>query len=576
MATKLDTKFQEIIHSVEHGIISRIIRRLSVFVILTGIAAIFLVVKFPGLTDAKGMDQAQVARNIASGEGYTTKVIRPLALWQIEKNEKTAATNRFPETYHAPLYPYLNSIPLMMAKSKLGTPLDSRIYTGDYIIAGTALVLYILGIFVWFKVGCLLFDRKVALIGCAMLTFCDLGWQFALTGLPQTCLFLLFACASYCLIQAVYNALESGGYLRWLLYAGICLGLMAITHPLTLFLTAGFLIFILLFFRKKWTPLVLILIPVLVLLAPWLMRNYQATGSPFGLAGYAALDGLQGSETYWMRQSNPNLDVVTFPGVRKKFFTNVIEQVNHITENLGWNLLAPLFFVALLYPFLTGVRTTFRWLLLFGWLGGLIGMAIFGTGGKLGANQLHFLFIPLFGFYGLAMALAMWNRLSIMHRSVKHLFVAGVVLVSSIPFILRILPGGESRFFVWPPYHPPSISVLSTFTQPDEIISADIPWATAWYANRMSLLLPESPERFSNFADFSNLGHPLVGLYLSPFSRDARFLSDLTKGEYKEWTTFITLSPDLQNFPLKTGIPLPIDQESIYYSDRPRWQTSAQ
>ena len=39
-----------------------------------------------GLNKREAIDMAQLARNIARGEGYTTHVIRPLSLWQLEQH----------------------------------------------------------------------------------------------------------------------------------------------------------------------------------------------------------------------------------------------------------------------------------------------------------------------------------------------------------------------------------------------------------------------------------------------------------------------------------------------------------
>jgi len=63
-----------------------------------------------GLTTAEGMDPAQIAREIARGNGFTTKTIRPAAIWQIEEFTGQAPTGKIPETYHAPANPFFNAI----------------------------------------------------------------------------------------------------------------------------------------------------------------------------------------------------------------------------------------------------------------------------------------------------------------------------------------------------------------------------------------------------------------------------------------------------------------------------------
>jgi hypothetical protein len=96
-----------------------------------------------------------------------------------------------------------------------------------------------------------------------------------------------------------------------------------------------------------------------------------------------------------------------------------------------------------------------------------------------------------------------------------------------------------------------------------------MPWATAWYADRGSLWLPDS------LADFQNLNEnvcPTGVIMLTPISF-AEPLNTFTSGEYKDWYPFITEGQ------LPTGFPLNVHTKTApggpdYYvwSDRPRWQ----
>ena len=83
-------------------------RRLLFFIVLFGLVFYFLVLTFRGLTDPNGMEQAQIGREIARGNGAITKVIRPAAIWQAKKIEKTDINlDGFYDTYHSPLNPYI-------------------------------------------------------------------------------------------------------------------------------------------------------------------------------------------------------------------------------------------------------------------------------------------------------------------------------------------------------------------------------------------------------------------------------------------------------------------------------------
>jgi hypothetical protein len=66
-----------------------------------------------------------------------------------------------------------------------------------------------------------------------------------------------------------------------------------------------------------------------------------------------------------------------------------------------------------------------------------------------------------------------------------------------------------------------------------------------------------------------------VGLYLTPFSGDRATYESIINGRYREWARFVLreVKPeDLNNWMLRSAINLPIDGQSIFYADRPRWR----
>ena len=64
------------------------IRRALFLLLLIGVTYYYLGLDFKGLSHAKGMDQAQISRQITQHKSFTTKVIRPLAFAQVEKKTK--------------------------------------------------------------------------------------------------------------------------------------------------------------------------------------------------------------------------------------------------------------------------------------------------------------------------------------------------------------------------------------------------------------------------------------------------------------------------------------------------------
>ena len=83
-----------------------LIRRSLFFLILIILTLGNLFVFFQGLNSPQAMDQAQISREIARGNGFTTKMIRPVAYYQAKKEERRSVSLLgFEDTYHSPLNP---------------------------------------------------------------------------------------------------------------------------------------------------------------------------------------------------------------------------------------------------------------------------------------------------------------------------------------------------------------------------------------------------------------------------------------------------------------------------------------
>jgi hypothetical protein len=206
-------------------------------------------------------------------------------------------------------------------------------------------------------------------------------------------------------------------------------------------------------------------------------------------------------------------------------------------------------------------------------------MAVFGMPDLAAtkSNDLHILFIPLMICYGLALVLVMWTRLDINVRLLRIGFITMLFVVSALPFLnqfLILIGPAQPPPVAWPPYVPPYISLLNKWTRDNEIITSDMPWAVAWYADRESLWLPMSVRDWLDLNDYNQLKGRIVGLYLTPITGNRSFISEVMKGEYKEWAPFIMRNVNTKEFPLKAVTPLPIDGECVYYSDRKRWENN--
>ncbi len=580
---------------------------------------------FRGLSSAKGMEQAQIAREVARGNGFSTKFIRPLAITQFQKHKGGLPEGNIPDTYQAPLNPWVNSLALRLCKGSWKMTTKDVVYTSDRVISAVAMIFFILSMALSYRTALRLFDQRLALVGMGLLLVCDTFWQFSMSGLPQMLMLLIFSGCCYALVRAVEagqlwegtealdfytfdtsprvptaaaEASTPGGEapplatpglaifrepLFWLLCAAVLFGLLTLAHGLAAWIFGGALLFCALHFRPRAgsfvkrifkNPALWMAVVYLLVYAPWIMRNQRVCGAPFGIATYSIFHQLRGTESQVMRTqelSFKGINPITF---RLKVVRQAMDQFAGIYGHFGSILVAPLFFLSLMHLFKGRTASSFRWCLFAMWVPALIGMGAFGLESPvLDANDLHILFAPMMTFYGVALVLVMWSRLEINIALVRYGFVGLIYLISGLPLFNTLFGRAEGRV-QWPPYVPPFISLLGDWVdRPDEVLCSDMPWAVAWYADRKCLWLPITVKEFVQLNDDNTLHGRLVGLYLTPITGNRAFIADVVKGEYKDWYPFIIRNVQIRDFPLRAVTALPIDNECVFYCDRDRWST---
>ena len=595
MAT--ETKIQQLVHKLEEG---GWVKRVKFAVIVSAILFninlwFFRDAGFKGLSHEKGMEQAQIAREIARGHGFTTKMIRPAALWLFEKNMGKFPVERQPDIYHAPLNPYINAGAIIAADA-LNDMLKSAgekrewlswltydrtmtvktfVYAYDRIIAGVQVLFFLLAVLISYFTARRLFDERLAAFAACMMLVCERFWDYAMCGLPQMLMLFLFSAAAHTLVRAVEAKHLNKSPLVWLSATAVLFGLLALTHGLTMWMFGGALIFTAFAFRPMGRDAAIMAVIFLAMYTPWMVRNQIVCGTPVGLGWYSGLHGLRGKEPVLMRSLEVSLQGLSPLTFRNKVQAETVGQMSELTSLLGTSMVALVFFVTLLHIFKRPETSIFRWAVFSMWLCAVLGMAVFGMPerGGLQANDLHVLFIPLMVCYGLAYVLVLWTRLEIHVRLARLGFLSVLFFVSSLPFIhetIQMFAGPQAKI-QWPPYVAPYIAIMGTWTTEKEVITTDMPWAVAWYAERTSLWLPDTIQDFVELNDYKKLNGAIVGLYLTPVSGNRGFLNDIVKGEYKEWAPFILRNVSTREFPLKVSTVMPVENECIFYSDRDRW-----
>lgn len=564
------------VHQFEAGPLKLWILRGVFFATVAGLAGLYFFFNFRGLDSETAMDQAQIGRQIAAGAGYSTLYVRPMAIWQFLDKRGAIPPGFFPDTYNAPLNPVINAILLRPIKRWWPMEPSDVVYIGDRVIAAGGIIMFLAAVWAMFFLVREIFDRRIAWLSAGLVLLTDMMWRFSVSGLPQNVLLFLFTLSLFFLHRAVqsHEAGKTGPMLLQLSAAALLLGLGTLAQPVAAWMFLGFLVFTVIWFRPRSVSALLVFFVFLLVVAPWMVRNYMICGNPLGLGIFAILDGTTGSESFFMRSLQPDMNA--FGAVRAKLRGGFTGQFENLFTFLGFNAAAAAFFFALLHIFRRRETNILRWGIVLMWIGAAIGMSLFAPQGAVAANQLHMLFVPAFAAYGMAFLLVLWNRLEINFAPARNAFIGAVCAITALPMAINLLTAPSQRVN-WPPYVPPFINAVCQWMKPGEVICSDMPWATAWYGGRLSLLLPSGVEQFINLYDYKYLGGPINGLYLTPVSGNRPFLTQIARGEYAAWGNYILRRPELDrfysSFPLKEKVDLPIEGQCVFYSDTDRWST---
>ncbi len=579
-----------------------LIRRSLFLVVLVLLTLGNLFTLFRGLNSPHAMDQAQIAREVARGNGLTTKIIRPLDYKINTDHQKRAIPyTGYQDTYHSPLNPLLNAAIFKMigaddaerwriSETELVFPLDR-------VVAAVSTICFLLSIGVTYLLILRIFDAKIAGVTAVLMLFCETFWTYSLSGLPQMLMLLLFTSGIYFAYRAIEDSNEGRIPLGSAIIAGVFFTLLAMAHYLTVWIALGYIIFAAIAFRPRGLVGISILVILIIPSVFVMLRNYGITGTPFGTAFYNLYNGIGGGKEEFALRSSVAPDLIN-----RGFFTTVLRsiliQMTDIVPFLAGIVVAPLFFLSLLHPFKRPSIATFRWALLSMFGVSALGLAFFGVSSdKLDPNQTHLLFAPVMTAYGLAFVSILWNKLPFvinapMIRNLHHIII---IIVCALPLILT-LPYQVRVGFIrkdiggiphWPPYYAPVLNLaLNKWMSESQICFSDQPWAVAWYADRMSIWLPPTRQEFVELeSNAANLETPVSGILISPSSHGSAPISEVAR-EYKDFTSLILegqvvkatkpanilifdKDPNIQEIAGRYPYRIPlVGPDMIYYSDR--------
>jgi hypothetical protein len=585
-----------------------LIRRSLFFLVLIILTLGNLFVLFRGLNSPQAMDQAQISREIARGNGFTTKMIRPVAYYQAQKAQNTSISLvGFQDTYHSPLNPLINAAVLKLIGAddpdawQMGE--NEMVFPLDRVIATVSTLFFLMAIGVNYLLISRIFDAKIAGVCAILMLFCETFWNYSLSGLPQMLMLLLFSCAIYFVYRAVETAAEGRISMTPAVIAGVFFTLLALTHWMTVWIALGYIIFAAIAFRPRGIVGLSVMALLLVAAIGPMLRNESITDSPFGTAFLTLYGGLgSGSESAVMRTIDLEAEPLVLDGLISKILRTTLLQATDIIPFLGGIVIAPLFFISLLHPFKRAAIANFRWAILLMWVSAAFGLAFFGISkNELDPNQLHLLFAPIMMAYGLAFISILWSRLDFVAttpilRNVHHFVIIGICalpLMLALPMKVRVGMHLRDRGGVphWPPYFAPALNSkkagLKGWITDKQITFSDQPWAVAWYADRVSVWLPPTYAGFEKIETIAaDLQTPCAGVLISPLSHGSGSLTEIA-AQYKDFTfmvldgrTFFTNDPSgvslfdkepkiqgvAKRYPYRRSL---VGMDMVYYGDRP-------
>lgn len=583
------------------------IRRVIFLTVMVALTLGNLFTLFRGLNSPHAMDQAQIGRELSRGNGFATKVIRPVAYHQAETaSDGPVKLEGFQDTYHSPLNPLLNAA-LFKAigadKAKYSEMQENKlIFELDRYVAALSTGFFLLAIGVSYLLIARIFDAKIAGVCALLMLFCEVFWEYSLSGLPQMLMLFLFSCGMYFAYRAVEANSDGDMPVIPAILAGVFFTLLALAHWMTVWIALGYIIYAAIMFRPRGVVAIAVLVILVTPAVFWMLRSQEVSGSPFGTAFLTLYNGIGGnSEEKVMRISDLLAEPLFLNGLLGKTVRTMLLQAVDIVPLLAGIVIAPVFFLSLLHPFKRSAIANFRWAILLMWVCTAIGLCFFGVSTKeLDPNQLHLLFAPLMTAYGLAFISILWGRLVVVQmtpaiRNVHHIVIIAVCalpMIIGLPLKIKlgITHRDKGSLPHWPPYYAPALnsetSGLKGWVGKKQMVFSDQPWAVAWYADRMSVWLPPTRDGFEKLDTIATeLQTPAVGILISPSSHGSGPVSQVAK-KYKDFmplvldgrvllatyppgVTIFDKSPKIQDvyrrFPFRQPL---VGMDMVYYSER--------
>ncbi|WCJ59057.1 hypothetical protein NXS98_15260 [Fontisphaera persica] len=605
---------QEWIYHWTEGAGNRWLKFALLLMSVVALAAVYDVRAWRNFEQPAAMEQAQLGRHLARGEGYVTRSIQPLAVYLLQKQavrqaeearrklpadesqwtpEQRQAFDRLlapaqlggpmPEIHHPPLYPLLLAGLMKLWPLDEVAPPDNRPARPLPELAIVLLNQALFFVLVWlaYTLARRLFDEGVAWLTAVVLMGTELLWRFTMSGGSTVLVMVWVLALVWCLVWLERGAEEF--YSGWRMTAlaaltGLVLGAGVLTRYAFAWLAVPVAVFVVAHLGvRRWLALAVTLLLAGAVVAPWLWRNYQLTGAFFGTASYVLYEGTPSFPASTLPRSlEPDFTHVEALDLPLKLVQGLRQVIPEDLPRLGGTWVSAFFLVGLLVPFRRPVLSRLRLFSLLALVLLAAAQALITsprtTSREVSSENVLVWLTPLVIMFGVALFFTLLDQARAAVWEARPLFVGAFILVAVAPLVVKLLPP-RAPMMAYPPYAPRVIQAVSAWMKPDELMMSDIPWAVAWYGQRTCIWLPLNSE-----GDFQAIHRrqPIHALYLTPQTLDNRFLTQWVQGENQGWGMFIAQCLLRQEVP--SGFPLKhayadLFPEQLFLTDRERWKT---
>ena len=452
---------------------------------------------FIGLTDRHAMDVAQVARNVASGRGFTTNLIRPFNVALIGSE---GVQNR--ELNNAPAFPYA-----VAAAFKLRSP-------SDQVVAWVSILFGLLAIAGTFFLGKLLFNWRVGLLAAAALGTSAPVLKAATSGTEWTMAAFLFV--SMQLVIALHHRSTLGqSRLAGPACAAACavlLALLYMTNHILLLLVIPLAVYFAVTGEGRKLSLIVFAAVALLAVAPWAYRNVtSAGGSVLGANAWDIMSHTTAFPGDMLCRSTDAanlsiLRVLLFPlehfwAFAAKLMTGTSDMLQGVIVLLGLAIV-PFALVSVLYKFRIPSANAVRG---FAYGAGaliVISFALFSV-------DAHAVIVlaPVIAVFGSAYFMLLLDAKKL-HPVYARAVMAVVVLVTCWSALSSAIWRSDLE--------EQGKALAATMILGDQfkgVMYTDVPWAIAWRTSGLGVWLPCKDE---DVYELSSKGLPLIEAILTP------------------------------------------------------------